>query len=142
MPSAESTLITGASGIPGPENRTRRLHDVRRFPSPDAWASAIGLAMRARVDAPYQVGWCSWYHWFHDITEAALREQLALADAWPFDVFQLDDGFQAAIGDWLQTNEKFPTAIDGIASAIARAALRLASQHTITRSSVSPAFWI
>jgi alpha-galactosidase len=100
---------------------TRRLHDVRRFPSVDAWARAIGSAMHARVDAPYQVGWCSWYHWFHDITEVALREQLALADDWPFDVFQLDDGFQASIGDWLQTNDKFPTAIDGIASAIADA---------------------
>ena len=30
----------------------------------------------------------------------------------------------------------------GIASAIARAALRLASQHTITRSSLSPALWM
>jgi alpha-galactosidase len=100
---------------------TRHLHDVRRFPSRDEWAVTMGRAMRARADAPYQVGWCSWYHWFHDITEAALREQLALADAWPFEVFQLDDGYQASIGDWLDTNDKFPTAIDGIASLIAAA---------------------
>jgi alpha-galactosidase len=108
-------------GITMKAGETRRLHDVRRFPSADAWATEIGAAMSARVDAPFQVGWCSWYHWFHDITEAALREQLALADAWPFDVFQLDDGYQASIGDWLTTNDKFPTAIDGIASLIAGA---------------------
>src|SRR5258705_9998812 len=75
--------------------------------------------MHVRRSAPYQVGWCSWYHWFSGITEAALREELALAADWPFKVFQLDDGFQAAVGDWLDTNEKFSTAIDGIAAAIA-----------------------
>jgi alpha-galactosidase len=105
----------------------RALHEVRRYEGGDVdellerWASEAGRAGRARVDAPYQVGWCSWYHWFHDITEDALRAQLALASEWPFDVFQLDDGFQRAIGDWLQMNDKFPTAHDGIADAIARA---------------------
>ncbi|HVM53938.1 MAG TPA: glycoside hydrolase family 36 protein [Acidimicrobiales bacterium] len=98
---------------------TRQLHGVGRFDSLEDWAAAIGSAMAARVAAPYQVGWCSWYHWFHDISEDALRAQLALAADWPFDVFQLDDGYQAAIGDWLTTNDKFPTAVDGIAAAIA-----------------------
>jgi alpha-galactosidase len=108
-------------GIKMRRGETRRMHDVRRYPSPEAWADDIGDRMRARVSAPYQVGWCSWYHWFHDIDEPALREQLALADDWPFDVFQLDDGFQAHIGDWLDTNDKFPTSIDGIASLISDA---------------------
>ena len=69
----------------------------------------------ARVDAPYQVGWCSWYHYFHDVTEDHIRSNLALAAEWPFDVFQIDDGYQAAIGDWLITNEKFPSelGVDG-----------------------------
>jgi alpha-galactosidase len=110
---------------------TRALHPVRRYEGGTAsellerWAADFGAAQSARVTAPYQVGWCSWYHWFHDITESALREQLALAGDWPFDVFQLDDGFQAAIGDWLDTNDKFPTAVDGIAASI-RAAGRVA----------------
>lgn len=108
-------------GITMQAGETRRLHDVRRYASPERWAADAGATNGARVAAPYQVGWCSWYHWFHGISEQALREQLALADAWPFDVFQLDDGFQAATGDWLDTNDKFPTALDGIADAIARA---------------------
>jgi len=33
-------------------------------------------------------------------------------------VFQLDDGFQRAIGDWLATDERFPSGVDGIAAAI------------------------
>ena len=31
---------------------------------------------RARTTAPYQVGWCSWYHYFHGVTEADLRANL------------------------------------------------------------------
>ena len=84
-----------------------------------AWAAAVGRRRDARVSAPFQVGWCSWYHYFHDVTEDHLRSNLAEASAWPFDVFQLDDGYQSAIGDWLTTNGKFPTDIAGLASAIA-----------------------
>ncbi len=84
----------------------------------EAWAVAAGAAGGARTSAPYQVGWCSWYHYFHAVTEADLRSNLALAEPWPFDVFQLDDGFQAAIGDWLATNERFPTSLDHLAEAI------------------------
>src|SRR5690606_21456252 len=64
------------------------------------WAADVGDRHHARVDAPFQVGWCSWYHYFHDITEAALLDNLGRAGDWPFDVFQLDDGYQSAIGDW------------------------------------------
>jgi alpha-galactosidase len=85
----------------------------------DRWATTVGRRHGGRTAAPYQVGWCSWYHYFHDVTEADLRANLARAADWPFDVFQLDDGFQSAIGDWLTTNDRFPSAIDAIAAAIA-----------------------
>ncbi len=87
----------------------------------EAWAGALGQAGSARTAAPYQVGWCSWYHYFHAVTEDDLRSNLARAGAWPFDVFQLDDGFQPAIGDWLTTNSKFATPLDGLSAAIAEA---------------------
>ena len=85
----------------------------------DRWATAVGRRQGARVSAPYQVGWCSWYHYFHDITEADLRSNLTRAADWPFEVFQLDDGYQSAIGDWFTTNERFPSGIDEIAASIA-----------------------
>lgn len=109
---------------PGQE---RHLHDLMiasGLPVEEllaGWAAHAGRVGGARVDAPYQVGWCSWYHYFHDVTEAALDHNLALADAWPFDVFQLDDGYQAAIGDWLITNPKFPSEVGAIADRIAAA---------------------
>jgi alpha-galactosidase len=84
----------------------------------DDWAGRVGRSAGARVAAPYQVGWCSWYHYFHSVTEQHLRHNLARAIDWPFDVFQLDDGYQAAIGDWLTTNSKFPSDLRHIADLV------------------------
>jgi alpha-galactosidase len=96
------------------------LHGAdREYESLEHWAADAGQANHARISAPYQVGWCSWYHYFDRVTEADVRANLALAVDWPFDVFQIDDGYQAAIGDWLITNEKFPSTLDELASAIA-----------------------
>ncbi len=79
-------------------------------PSPllERWADALGLAAAARTTAPYQVGWCSWYHYFAGVTETDLRSNLARAADWPFDVFQLDDGYQADIGDWRRRTPTSP----------------------------------
>lgn len=92
----------------------------------EVWAEAIKQTCGARVDAPYQVGWCSWYHYFHDVTEDAVRANLDVARdrGFPFDVFQLDDGYQAAIGDWLATNDKFPSGLPALAEEIAGAGFR------------------
>ena len=84
----------------------------------EQWADRTGRAEHARVDAPFLSGWCSWYHYFEHVSERDMLDNLALAQDWPFDVFQLDDGFQRAIGDWLQTNERFPSGIEGVARAI------------------------
>lgn len=92
----------------------------------ERWAAHAGRVGGARTGAPYQVGWCSWYHYFHDVTEADLRANLAMASGggWPFDVFQLDDGYQPAIGDWLTTNERFPSDLSTLAAAIAATGMR------------------
>ena len=85
----------------------------------EAWADRVGSRAGARVGAPYVVGWCSWYQYFDAVDERVVRANLARADAWPFSVFQVDDGYQRAIGDWLDTNARFPSGVAEIASAIA-----------------------
>jgi len=86
------------------------------------WADATGRWMNARVSAPFQRGWCSWYHYFHAITEDALRANIksleAMRSEFPLDVIQLDDGFQSALGDWDTTNVKFPRGLKKIAAEI------------------------
>jgi alpha-galactosidase len=102
----------------------RKLNPVRveRGDDPSSllerWAREIAAAQRARTAGPYRVGWCSWYQYFHEISERALRDNLARAGDWPFDIFQVDDGYQRAIGDWLETSARFPSDLAGIASAI------------------------
>ncbi len=94
----------------------------------ERFADAHGRAAGARTRAPFQAGWCSWYHFFHAVREDDLRRNLdALAasrDAIPIDVVQLDDGYQRAIGDWLETNEKFPAGLEPLARAIREAGFR------------------
>ena len=91
-------------------------------------AEEHGRAAGARTAAPFQAGWCSWYHFFHDVTEEALLRNLdALARhraEIPIDLVQLDDGYQRAIGDWLETNEKFPRDLAPVAAAIRDAGFR------------------
>ncbi|MGC2492645.1 MAG: glycoside hydrolase family 36 protein [Candidatus Binatus sp.] len=92
------------------------------------WADATGRWMNARVGAPFQRGWCSWYHYFHAITEDALRANLksleAMRSEFPLDVIQLDDGFQSALGDWDTTNAKFPGGLKKIAGEIRAAGFK------------------
>ncbi|HJU11432.1 MAG TPA: glycoside hydrolase family 36 protein, partial [Candidatus Binataceae bacterium] len=82
----------------------------------------------ARVNAPYQRGWCSWYQYFSSITEDALRSNLRrlkdLRREFPINLVQLDDGYQAALGDWEYTNDKFPGGLKIIADEIRSAGFR------------------
>jgi alpha-galactosidase len=117
-------FLGGAVLMPGAR---RELHALRvEVGDPlgllERWADWAGASSRARTDAPYQIGWCSWYQYFHGVTERDLRDNVARASEWPFDVFQLDDGYQLEIGDWLTRADTFWTSLDELAATIARAA--------------------
>ncbi|MGQ9844588.1 MAG: glycoside hydrolase family 36 protein, partial [Spirochaetota bacterium] len=55
-------------------------------------------------------GWCSWYYYYTKIDEKSIYHNLDVLKnkANRFDVFQIDDGYQTAVGDWLSINNKFP----------------------------------
>jgi alpha-galactosidase len=119
------TLFDGVSLAPGDERESAPL-TIESYRSPGDlaanWAYLCGNFMNARLGKPFQRGWCSWYHYFHDITEDALRANIkalaALRDRIPIEVIQLDDGFQAALGDWDTTNAKFPSGLKSLADEI------------------------
>jgi alpha-galactosidase len=87
-----------------------------------AYATAVGAAMQARVPARNPIGWCSWYYYFTTITEERIVENLRalmrLRSRFPCDYVMVDDGYQAEIGDWLVTNEKFPHGMRWVAEQI------------------------
>lgn len=53
--------------------------------------------------------WCSWYHYATDVTQEDIEENLiAIADLeLDVDVVQIDDGYQAQLGDWLTLSARF-----------------------------------
>ena len=65
-------------------------------------------------------GYTSWYRHYQDIAEYNLLHDLkALRETGGADIFQIDDGYQTAVGDWLSVNKrKFPDGIEPIAEEI------------------------
>jgi alpha-galactosidase len=54
------------------------------------------------------VGWSSWYQYFTNLTAVEIEKNLRLARGrFPFEVFQIDDGYERDIGDWLDVKEGF-----------------------------------
>ncbi|MBI5354365.1 MAG: alpha-galactosidase [Chloroflexi bacterium] len=61
--------------------------------------------------------WCSWYSLYTTIDEIILDKVFSGLDDLPFDVLQVDDGWQVNIGDW-QVNDKFPSGMNALAERI------------------------
>lgn len=68
-------------------------------------------------------GWCSWYYYYTNISEKIILDNLkAIQDKkLPIQFFQVDDGYQKTIGDWLTTNDDFAFGMKGIADEIKNA---------------------
>ncbi|OZJ06826.1 hypothetical protein BZG36_00068 [Bifiguratus adelaidae] len=101
----------------------------------DGYASRIGPEKRLVKDAHVQ-GWTSWqveyvfifscmlmmcrYNYYGDISEELCIKNLdALKEKnYPIDIFQIDDGFQTQVGDWLSINERFPNGMKALVDRI------------------------
>jgi alpha-galactosidase len=81
------------------------------------YTELLGQRLGRAPSKPAPRVWCSWYSLYTAIDEALLgRVFEELADL-PFDVFQVDDGWQVSIGDW-EANEKFPSGMGALAANI------------------------
>ncbi|MEM7183394.1 MAG: glycoside hydrolase family 36 protein [Spirochaetota bacterium] len=65
-------------------------------------------------------GWCSWYYYYTKISEDILLQNLEKLSSLDLgmEFFQIDDGYQAEIGDWLIPNNRFPNGLKPIVEAI------------------------
>lgn len=88
----------------------------------ERYGDALARMMDARVPATTPSGWCSWYYFYTTVTETDVVRNLRALEDWrgqlPIDTVQIDDGYQADIGDWLTVNEKFPKGMQWLASEI------------------------
>ena len=88
------------------------------------FASLWGLTARARMNARAPLGWCSWYQYFADVTPADVRANLEAVAGRGFELVQIDDGYQRAIGDWLTTCDAWGEGLDGLVHEIRHAGLQ------------------
>jgi len=61
--------------------------------------------------------WCSWYSLYTMIDQTVLSHVFQQLNDLPFDVFQIDDGWQKNIGDWTP-NDKFSNGMKALADEI------------------------
>ncbi|GAA5198528.1 alpha-galactosidase [Rugosimonospora acidiphila] len=61
--------------------------------------------------------WCSWYAYYEGVSETQLAKDIAALRGLPFDVVQIDDGWELAVGDW-EPNAKFPSGMAALARRI------------------------
>lgn len=68
------------------------------------------LANIAAPKAKPIIGWTSWYHYYTDISEDIILDNLSAFSEkqLAIDIFQIDDGYQTHIGDWLSVKANFP----------------------------------
>jgi len=88
------------------------------------WADALagngGVAPGGLRPAPTM--WCSWYGYWQAISDRVILDNVAEIErlGLPVDVVQIDDGYQAEIGDWLHTSPTFGSLRDLTAELRAR----------------------
>ncbi len=91
----------------------------KQGPLPEVFHSWFRMKGLPPPRTPEVSGWTSWYHYYTDIDEAIIRENLqAFArKKLPVRIFQIDDGWQQAVGDW-HANEKFSGGMRALAAEI------------------------
>lgn len=79
----------------------------------ETYADLAAAENGVRVRAWNPVGWSSWYQYFTNLTMGDIEKNLGLArEIAPFEVFQIDDGYERDIGDWLDMKAGFPGLAD------------------------------
>jgi alpha-galactosidase len=108
---------------PGAEVEGERLRIACGSPHEllEDWARAAGRDMEARVPPDSPVGWCSWYQYYTRVGPQDLLDNAAFLAEHPelgVSFVQLDDGYQPAVGDWLERNAKFSAGLSHLTRAV------------------------
>ena len=81
------------------------------------YADELGKRFGYKTDKPAPRIWCSWYSLYTMIDEPILYRVFDELGDMPFDVLQVDDGWQVKAGDW-EPNAKFPSGMTALADKI------------------------
>ena len=102
--------------------REHQLLPIKPHDEEESFVRA-GLPLRRRIP----VGWCSWYHYFQNVSAPDILANLsAVQSLYPdlaLDLVQIDDGFETQVGDWFTFKPTFPQGMAPLASEIRSAGL-------------------
>jgi alpha-galactosidase len=106
------------------------LNGMDTLQSLDYYAALAQKEMQALSWDHIPVGWCTWYYYYwHRVTQDAILNHsklLASRRDLPIEVVQLDDGYlpkrrsNVNIGDWFDTNDRFPEGLKYVADQITK----------------------
>ncbi len=104
-------------------NEAYELFDIVRYSDSydrvfDTYFDMMGISA-PKIERMY--GYTTWYNYYNKITENIVMRDLEAFDkvSESVDVFQIDDGYQTAVGDWLSVDkQKFPNGMKYVADAI------------------------
>lgn len=84
----------------------------------DTWFAQMGIP---KPQGGPMTGYTSWYNHYQNISEKIILKDLrgAVDSGQKMDIFQIDDGYESYVGDWLAVNEqKFPHGMKNVCEAI------------------------
>jgi alpha-galactosidase len=92
-----------------------------------AYLETVAEVHKVKALPPAPAGWCSWYYYYEDISSRIIHENLAqikgIGEKLPLDLVQIDDGFEAAVGDWLEFKPEFRGGVAPLAQEIKSAGM-------------------
>ena len=106
------------------------------FDQPDPlsiYYDAVTRENNIELDKPIPTGWCSWYHFYQNISEDKINRNLTtildLKKQLPLDLVQIDDLYQKEVGDWFSCRKGFPNGV-------------LTLSKKISDSGLTPGLWM
>ncbi|EXG82563.1 alpha-galactosidase [Cryptosporangium arvum DSM 44712] len=104
---------------------TVSVHDTGLGTALARWAESLAVRLGVGPVRPTPPVWCSWYCYWEAVTaEAVLANLDAIVDArLPVEVIQVDDGWEAGIGEW-RAGGDWAGSLTGVAARVRDAGLR------------------
>jgi alpha-galactosidase len=124
-PGAVEGVLDGEDLVLAP-GQTWDLEELFLARGPDQAPLLVSLAARINRQHPPlkfakpPTGWCSWYCFGPKVTADDVAQNLDVIakDVPALRYVQIDDGYQPAMGDWLETGKAFGGDVKGVLSAI------------------------
>ena len=118
----KTSIIKDCQGLTLAANTTFNTFDLvfKKGDQQAVWEAYTNALGSNPSKAEPAIGWTSWYNYYDKIDEKIILDNLNnfSNENIPLDIFQIDDGYQSEMGDWLTSNSKFPNGMAPIAQAI------------------------